>query len=163
MDILIAALIFAVLGAVIGALLAVASKAFEVPVDEKAEKISGRKKIFQFQFARQKSDRRADFFRFLHDAVPRNEGVALVGADQRGKDAEHRRFSRAVRSEQAVYFALIRSERQPVERDFFARFTLFEFSLFTRKGKCFSDPFRADDLARGVVPRLQLRHFIPLC
>ncbi len=40
MDILIAALIFAVLGAVIGALLAVASKAFEVPVDEKAEKIT---------------------------------------------------------------------------------------------------------------------------
>lgn len=40
MKILIPALIFAVLGAVVGALLAVASKAFAVPTDETAEKIT---------------------------------------------------------------------------------------------------------------------------
>lgn len=40
MDILISALIFAALGAVIGILLAVASKAFAVPVNEKAEQIA---------------------------------------------------------------------------------------------------------------------------
>lgn len=40
MEILIPALIFAVLGAAIGILLAIASKAFAVPVNEKAEKIA---------------------------------------------------------------------------------------------------------------------------
>ncbi len=40
MNILIPALIFAALGGAIGALLAIASKAFAVPVDEKAEKIA---------------------------------------------------------------------------------------------------------------------------
>ena len=40
MQILIPTLIFAAIGGIIGALLAVASKAFAVPVDEKAEKIT---------------------------------------------------------------------------------------------------------------------------
>ena len=117
---------------------------------EKAEKIGGRKKVFQFEFAREKADGGAHFVRLFRNGVPGYERIARIRLDERGKDAEHRRFARTVGPQKPVDLPFPCGKGKPVERDLFVRGALFYLLLFSRQVERLAHVFRADNVLHNT-------------